>query len=1345
MSSKYAVNEDREKHDSGDKQTTQQSSRKIVRSPIERQVKALARPASTHHMLKSEEKLEVMEQTQDSSDQLNTALTYLPKIVVRDIATRMKEGRPPVRQLGEFGHEEFNGACAFFDISGFSKLASKLGKREREETQRRQSSSNLGVKRNNSFATGLVRGNSLLGKNSKIGAKNLMLSRSETIARQHETSLKLLPKILSERRGMGAETLAYAIKELFGKLVDKIQAAGGDIIKFAGDALICVWAGNSKVPVGVLVYHAIQCGFELSTHVESISLGRLESTDSAGGTNLHMHVSVGSGPMRLVHVGGESGRWEYFVAGDGVTRACDGVDLSKPGEIVVCKNSYLHLEKSLKRAARMLGETLQEGQMLRGGEYHMLTALDAPLAPIKPWGASTVRILPPLLAYCPANVKRAISNDASSEDSIRDVAVLFVLFNGMDKLKEAEHVGKVDGIFRSLQRSIYMYGGILRQFVVDDKGAVAVIVVGFPYFNYSKSIQASKAVGIALDIRKNMREIKIDVRCGITNGTVFCGNVGNEQRREYAAVGADVNLSARFMGKDKIGRILCDNRTAEAAAESYRFSPLGHKLELKGVEKRVLSFWPKSFGRRRTGQNGRTIVGRNEETGICLKNDSAGKIICFTSLPGFGKTALLQHVKTLAETNCSIMPIKASGQEKHLSINFYPWRSILSAILLPQSQQIHKNILECTEGLFNPCNIDAAQAEDVGDGQKAFFDESSVEPSEDNTAIIEFLATHPTWEHTHLLRHVVPALGIPAQKRTSNDLQIDGMLLSCEEFRQLGTLFATIMKECLSLDSVLANRILLVFDDVDLFDRHSLLLLNYFVKQIPAQVTVVCSSTIESSLTKKNMEDQDEVVAHAVSRRKSITKRIHFPFPPLNFRNERHSFFVHTMMNAFGMAATVVQMTSITLIHAIEVFKHIFGETFGKDVASKAIALSGGNLIMARKFLQLCLSTTGLLVKKVDEKKTTSLCFSPGVTDGSLKLPGVNSVTLDLFDVFTRELAQILSVLGVEVDMRALLSIDMLFQSNELSDNSHSTVKVKKINRTISSPSHHAVDGRVNKIENALARLVAAEILICIEISVHRPVQKKSSSSYEWAFASTSVRAEIYSSLTFGVRQSIHAALTQYYRLTYPDDLEYFAYIICYHAEASGDIKQALKTCFESVLLHEKRKRYQNAHDNLQRCIGLLQQNMKTKQDVEFLLGCYLKDAYTCIVMGKLEYVCVSLEKAETTCQKYAENKLPNQDGTTNRLSGLAKVFQSCKNDKVRYARKIIFATLRVMVLREKTNIEVAEGCMPRLKLAYEQLLKAVTNINLQSSNASSKKLDDVDEEWKPQIVGRSPSVRSTF
>ena len=238
---------------------------------------------------------------QRSLDQkLATALTYLPTIVVRNIEQRTLAGKTPIRLLGEFGHEEFNGACAFFDISGFSKLASRLGKREKEETVKRRHSQKEVLSRQN-YSRGLVKHNSLLGKRSNVAHKGMMMSRAETIAKQHGESLKLLPKILSERRGMGAETLAYAIKELFGKLVDRIQAAGGDIIKFAGDALICVWASANNTPVGVLVYHAIQCGFELSGHIENISLGRLESTGGAA-SSLHLHVSVGSGPMRLVHV-----------------------------------------------------------------------------------------------------------------------------------------------------------------------------------------------------------------------------------------------------------------------------------------------------------------------------------------------------------------------------------------------------------------------------------------------------------------------------------------------------------------------------------------------------------------------------------------------------------------------------------------------------------------------------------------------------------------------------------------------------------------------------------------------------------------------------------------------------------------------------------------------------------------------------------------------------------------------------------------------------------------------------------------------------------------------------------
>ena len=571
---------------------------------------------------------------------------------------------------------------------------------------------------------------------------------------------------------------------------------------------------------------------------------------------------------------------------------------------------------------------------------------------------------------------------------------------------------------------------------------------------------------------------------------------------------------------------------------------------------------------------------------------------------------------------------------------------------------------------------------------------------------------------------------------------------------------------------------------VDLFDQHSLLLFHYFVQIIPSRLTVVCSSTfVSSSTTSSDFKESNSQSQSTVKR-----KRIHFPFPSINFRSERSHFLIHWTIlknemplhqvqdkvindNEKNKSNTnnkidceVIELKCITLSHATEVFEHIFNKLFGIDVASKAIALSGGNLIMAKKFIESCLNASGLLIEKkikLKDSDVTCQCFSPSIEDGSMKLPWeASSVTaqLDLFDVFTRELAQILSVLGIDVEMRALLSIDVLFTSiaqqknkknriNSFNGNGTNGNQGKQgkqgkqgnremaIRRTLSSPSHKAVESRVQMIESSLATLVAAEILHCIEISSYGSTAKKN--KYEWGFSSTQVRAAVYSSMTFGVRQNIHSALTQYYRLTYPKDIEHFASIICYHAEASGEIMQAVETSFAAVLLHEKKKRYLNVHDNLRRCIGLLQHDMKTREDQEMLIGCHLKDAHVCIIMGKLELACVAVEKAETTCRDYFEKILPNKfqeefEGKKKKKS--SGLFSLCKRNKVNEAKKLCFKVQKVMVDRDKCKIETAEKCIPWLKIVYDKLL----NVAMEHAENDLKKIKIRAEKEKERERIRS-------
>jgi class 3 adenylate cyclase len=1238
-----------------------------------------------------------------------------------------------VRTLGEYGDVEFQGACAFFDISGFSKLASRLGRREKEESKEKKQA--VAQRRSSLAQDKSVRNNSLLRRGSTITKKGIMMSRVETIARQHEASLQLLPKILSERRGMGAETLALAIKELFGKLVDRIEAAGGDIIKFAGDALICVWSGEKNTPVGVLVYHAIQCGFELSTHVESISLGRLAGSGPASA--LHMHVSVGSGSMRLVNVGGESQRWEFWVCGDGVTRACDGVDLSKPGEIVICKNSYSHLEKTLKKAAKMTGETLQQGRALEGGKYHILTALDAPVPPIRQVGTLNIRTLKPLLAYCPCNVQRAIQNSSADEDSIRDVCTVFLLFRGMEHLNGREHVGTVDSIFRSLQRAIYIHEGILRQFVVDDKGAVAVIIVGFPYFHFSVAEQASRGVDIALHARSSMRSLGIGVQCGVTTGTVFCGNVGKSSTRcEYAAVGADVNLSARFMGKDKKGNILVDSRTAEAASEVFLFMPLDHMLTLKGVEGPVQAYFPASFSRRRVpiitadaappSSLASAVFGRDDAIKKCVARimgsddsngdrtsydqdggggGSGGSFVAVVGTSGVGKKTLLTGIRDVAVTSHGALSTRTSGDQHRMSIPFFPWRVLLLELLVLIAEEEFGSTshmqpaVTCSGQLFEACKV-VEEADDAEAGDEGEYQEKNASIGQFCEMIEHLFKQRPQWQEKKALFGLLypvlrgdfiskPSNNAVNDSDSADDVPVDGMLCSPRDFTKMAELVIDIIVEARGhgTQDTRCRAAVAVFDRVDLFDRHSLLLLWFIKDVLPARVAFLMSSSVSSASSMVEAVHEEDDVEGLRRNQGSATSAVSrcFPFPCLNFLHERQHFLQQQLFSQktpTGNSTTrtfVYPLPSIHVSNASAVFGHAFDMNFDDTVVSKAMALSGGNLKVACTFLRQCIESPGVFSKGTSAEGQTHVKFSPSVENGSLELPWKSDTVrsqLEHLDVHARELAQILSVLGVDVDLKAILTIEVLFKHEEANE-SEPRLTVRRAHNTpdAAKPSSAV---RADKIQAALAELVAAEILVVSWSGAGRD-----RFSHEWGFASSRIRAAVYSTMTYNIRTAMHKTLTRYYQLAYHNDSSHFASIICYHAEAIGDTDTAVQTSLSAASEHMRAGAYSDALKNVQRGTRLLENHAKTLEDWTLLASCLMREAHLFLTMDKLDRALKSLSTSELLCKRQFSRPLPRAavvDGSGGGDQGvvfLGKLFSCFRTTKLKRMYKVIMRSIR--------------------------------------------------------------------
>jgi hypothetical protein len=119
--------------------------------------------------------------------------------------------------------------------------------------------------------------------------------------------------------------------------------------------------------------------------------------------------------------------------------------------------------------------------------------------------------------------------------------------------------------FYQAQRILHASGAYLRQFLVDDKGCVLIACWGMPNMSYLDN--AHRALAAAAQIRTQFHRYRMETSVGITCADVYCGTVGSMARMEYAAIGSEVNMAARLMGKAK-GRLLVGSSACMLGASS---------------------------------------------------------------------------------------------------------------------------------------------------------------------------------------------------------------------------------------------------------------------------------------------------------------------------------------------------------------------------------------------------------------------------------------------------------------------------------------------------------------------------------------------------------------------------------------------------------------------------------------------------------------------------------------------------------------------------------------------------------------------------------------------------------
>lgn len=137
-----------------------------------------------------------------------------------------------------------------------------------------------------------------------------------------------LTERLAEQGSVGAEILTQELNSYFGRLISIIEDYGGDVVKFAGDALTAVWPSitNATESHTTATIQAAACALTIQTDLHAYQ------TDS--GDSLTLRIGLGAGEVAMVHIGSIYGRWEYLITGLPLTQVSQAEAQAQPGEVV---------------------------------------------------------------------------------------------------------------------------------------------------------------------------------------------------------------------------------------------------------------------------------------------------------------------------------------------------------------------------------------------------------------------------------------------------------------------------------------------------------------------------------------------------------------------------------------------------------------------------------------------------------------------------------------------------------------------------------------------------------------------------------------------------------------------------------------------------------------------------------------------------------------------------------------------------------------------------------------------------------------------------------------------------
>ncbi|RKO89320.1 nucleotide cyclase, partial [Blyttiomyces helicus] len=449
-----------------------------------------------------------------------------------------------------------------------------------------------------------------------------------------------------------------------------------------GDAVIFYWKLSPDDPDqsdnarGELVLKACHCCMDLLNNLGTYDIDIPDCATKV----LRIHLGIGAGTVYDVHVGGFPGRWEHFIAGDAVNQLSHVLDLAKAGELAMSHQALRWICCILVVDSCDIGDYDKRCVILEGLERARRKST-VPLPPPRAneevdlwdvvpthWNVELYKSFMNHSAIyklqADINQSRIFRFDSGLNEllgisELRQVTTVFIRIGSLRRwdnpalLNDAQHAMSV------VQNSLQRYEGSLRQFHVDEKGAVILCFFGLPPLAHEND--ASFGIKAGLDVCGQFTDYFDDFAIGITTGVVSIGGVGTSVRTEYAVMGDSINMASRLMCHPEAEEsILCDERSFNLCGDEFFFETLG-EAQVKGKARPIAIFRPtgvRKEGARPTAPKS-ALVGRKAEQDVLSGElqrhcaDPAARLVVVEADGGQGLTTLVTYSQMEARAkNC---------------------------------------------------------------------------------------------------------------------------------------------------------------------------------------------------------------------------------------------------------------------------------------------------------------------------------------------------------------------------------------------------------------------------------------------------------------------------------------------------------------------------------------------------------------------------------------------------------------------------------------------------------------------------------------------------------------------